>query len=432
MTTLKKFIQDTINDETLEDKSENEKELKKQLKEKEQIIIKKYPEKILFLDGEWGIGKSYYVKNILETKLALDKKYIPIRISLFGVKSIDELRDKLLNEYIKERNEKISKFFNKKYIRMWFCLIISLSLILLNYLINNFYDISSAIFSYIFSLFTNQYNENTVSYMKVFGDFLNYFHFIPEIYLWILFLYHLPLTGNILSYLDNKYFGTNIALQKVAINKLFLPKRYILIFDDIERVSEDFNLEELFGLLNDLRENKGFNIIVIGNEIELQKNKSYKGKKQNYYEKIEFQKIPFEYTKKRYKNLKEYCLKQNNISGEYKTQLSKYIDNCINNAISDRYSTGGQHINNLRIIKNLIMTIINFKEIVAKKEKINKDENKIKTGISKILAIYLIKKFRVSSSYTPSNFLPFSDRDFDNIAYFIPEIKEEYVEKALK
>lgn len=76
------------------------------------------------------------------------------------------------------------------------------------------------------------------------------------------------------------------------------------------------------------------------------------------------------------------------------------------------------------------MTIINFEEIVARKEKINKDETKIQIGISKILTIYLHKIFKISD--IPSTFLPFSDKDRNNIPDFIPEIKEEYVEKALK
>lgn len=112
MTTLQKFIQDIINSKELDDIEINEKHLKEQLKEFDKIILSKKPEKVLFLDGPWGIGKSYYVKNILETKLKLDKKYTPIRVSLFGLRSIDELKDKLLNEYIKERNEKILKWFN--------------------------------------------------------------------------------------------------------------------------------------------------------------------------------------------------------------------------------------------------------------------------------------------------------------------------------
>lgn len=428
MTTLQKFIQDTINDETLEDKSENEKELKNQLKEKEQIVIREYPEKILFLDGEWGIGKSYYVKNILETKLALDKNYVPIKISLFGVKSIDELKDKLLNEYIKERNEKIAKIF-----KGWWCFIlclISVLYIIANYWMNEFCDISTARFSYIFSLFTNQCNKNIVGYIKVFGDFLNYFHFIPEIYLWLVFLSKIPVTKtkNIISYIDHKYFGTNIALQKVAINKLFSPKRYILIFDDIERVSIE-NIQELIGFINDLRENKGFNIIVIGNEKQLKDKNTW----EKSYEKIEFQKIEFHYTKKRYENLKKYCLKQSIFTNKDKIKLSKKIDQYIANSISASPATiGGTliNVNNLRILKNLIMTIINFEEIVARKEKINKDETKIQIGISKILTIYLHKIFKISD--IPSTFLPFSDKDRNNIPDFIPEIKEEYVEKALK
>lgn len=377
------------------------------------------------MDGPWGIGKSYYVKNILETKLKLDRKYTPIRISLFGLRSIDELKDKLLNEYIKERNEKISKIFNFKYIRTWFYLIISLSLILLNYLMNSFCNISSLEYSYIFKIFTNQCNNNTPNYIKVFGDILNYFHFIPEIYLWLYFLSKLPITKHFTDYIDHKYFGTSSALQKTEMKKLFPPERNILIFDDIERELTN-NIKELLSFLNDLRENKGFNIIVIGNENELNGDDNYI----KNYEKLEFQKIQFEYTQKRYENLKEYCLKQRNISGEGKIKLSKDIDRYISFASRIYYGYMRVNLVNLRIIKNMILSIINIEKQIFSKNIITTDD-KLSNLVENVLCKYMGKR-EIIGRYRTINYPVLSEEELKEISDSIPEIKKEYVERALK
>jgi len=52
----------------------------------------------LIIDGEYGIGKTYFYKELASPelkKIALPtnetKKYRPIYISLFGLKSIDEI-----------------------------------------------------------------------------------------------------------------------------------------------------------------------------------------------------------------------------------------------------------------------------------------------------------------------------------------------------
>ena len=39
----------------------------------------------LLIDGKWGSGKTYYVKNILIPLIEKDKKYKPIYISLNGL-----------------------------------------------------------------------------------------------------------------------------------------------------------------------------------------------------------------------------------------------------------------------------------------------------------------------------------------------------------
>lgn len=57
----------------------------------------------LMITGDWGIGKTYYFKNTLESQIGLtptftnnNKKYKPLLISLFGLKSIEEVQTEIL------------------------------------------------------------------------------------------------------------------------------------------------------------------------------------------------------------------------------------------------------------------------------------------------------------------------------------------------
>jgi len=57
----------------------------------------------LFITGDWGIGKTYYLKNSLRETIGEtpafsnnEKKYRPVLISLFGLKSIEEIQLEIL------------------------------------------------------------------------------------------------------------------------------------------------------------------------------------------------------------------------------------------------------------------------------------------------------------------------------------------------
>ncbi|MEA3480410.1 MAG: hypothetical protein U9R65_00455 [Pseudomonadota bacterium] len=54
---------------------------------------------MLFLDGHWGVGKTFYVKNTLKPYLesAYDASYKSCYLSLYGVSSLDDFKDRLLS-----------------------------------------------------------------------------------------------------------------------------------------------------------------------------------------------------------------------------------------------------------------------------------------------------------------------------------------------
>lgn len=59
----------------------------------------------LMINGAWGCGKTYFIKNTLESKIGeiscpnkKNQKYKQIYVSLYGVSSIDEIRDRIFYE----------------------------------------------------------------------------------------------------------------------------------------------------------------------------------------------------------------------------------------------------------------------------------------------------------------------------------------------
>ena len=88
-------------------------------------IMKNYLKKstyshAIMLDGEWGSGKTYFVKNILIPMIKADTKIerTPVYVSLYGVKDTEELGSSLFLALIETRAENIgskgaSNFFSK-------------------------------------------------------------------------------------------------------------------------------------------------------------------------------------------------------------------------------------------------------------------------------------------------------------------------------
>ena len=81
--------------------------MKQQINEIVEYYLSNDTNHALMISGDWGVGKTYYFKNILRKKIAetstyavQQKKYRPILISLFGLKSIEEIQSEIfLNIY---------------------------------------------------------------------------------------------------------------------------------------------------------------------------------------------------------------------------------------------------------------------------------------------------------------------------------------------
>jgi hypothetical protein len=152
----------------------------------------------LMITGEWGVGKTYYFKKNLSSKIKdthvfkdHQKRYKPVLISLFGLKSIEEIQVEILLA--------------------------------------------------LYPIFkTSKFKLGaTVGKILIKG------------------LLHLKGLGE---------YGNLVEEIKVDKKSLINIEELVLCFDDLERISQDLNLEELIGYINSLVEAYNAKILIIANE----------------------------------------------------------------------------------------------------------------------------------------------------------------------
>lgn len=64
----------------------------------------------LLVTGDWGCGKTYFFKNHLFGKIQETTSFIPIMVSLFGIKELRELPERVLYAYLDKVGKNISSF----------------------------------------------------------------------------------------------------------------------------------------------------------------------------------------------------------------------------------------------------------------------------------------------------------------------------------
>lgn len=157
----------------------------------------------VIISGDYGIGKTFYfknklfplVRNINVPNSENEEKYRPILISLFGIKSVEEIQKQIFLELfplLKNKGVKIASDIGKSLLKVF-----------------SGVDIEQ---------YVNDADTST-------SDIINY-------------------------------------------NKL------LLCFDDIDRKSDDLQIKELFGFINNLVENSNTKVIIIANEDVLRKEES--------------------------------------------------------------------------------------------------------------------------------------------------------------
>lgn len=175
------------------------------------------------VSGDWGIGKTHYYRNSLQTFISnqpvysnQNKNYKPIYISLFGLKSIEDIATKIVFDLYQ------SKLFNKYFKYRWF----------------------------------KRKLRITSSILKIsLRGFLN-FHRL----------------GNTNDYLTDI---TELGSDVLDSSEL------VICFDDLERKDSSLNIEDLTGYINSLVD-EGIKVLLISNDDLLQNEPTYK----NFKEKI--------------------------------------------------------------------------------------------------------------------------------------------------
>ena len=169
-------------------------------------------ESAIMIDGEWGSGKTYFIKNVLMEKYS-NILYIP----LYGIKDIAGIDEAICNEVIKKKFDcKLVKFCKKnKFMKIIF------------WPFKKIADLFNLLKKFVY------YISNKLLKLKLGVD---------------------------LSEIKKKDFVG-------IINQTTKLKDYILIFDDLERCS--INIEDVLGYINNLVEHKNVKSIIVTNEKEI-------------------------------------------------------------------------------------------------------------------------------------------------------------------
>jgi hypothetical protein len=174
----------------------------------------------LMITGEWGVGKTYYYKNILRHQIKdtptfedNSKKYKPILVSLFGLKSVEEIQTEIflsLYPILKNKTVKLGASIGKSLIK-------------------------------------------GIIHLKNLGE---YYDYVSEVEVdkgdWIRF------------------------------------RELVICFDDLERLSENLNIEEFIGYANSLVENENVKVLIIANENKIERHNYYALKEKVVGNSIEF------------------------------------------------------------------------------------------------------------------------------------------------
>lgn len=176
----------------------------------------------LMLTGEWGCGKTYLIDNILSPQL--NESHIMIRISLFGMETVDDLKNEMKRKWfyaLAEEKQPVSGLGKKL--------------------------------------------DECGNRLKKFAN--NGKDLLPEPFK--------SIASGVLS-LD--------VLDFVKIEPYMGKKKVILVFDDLERAN--ISTGDLLGCINDYCENLHINTIVVANEEKIKSDDSDKIKYSEIKEKI--------------------------------------------------------------------------------------------------------------------------------------------------
>lgn len=192
----------------------------------------------LMISGGWGKGKTYHIDHVVIPKLKNDNNYKPIKVSLFGIQNINDISERIIEEYINSYPDALPKDKKQKLAFLW--------------------------------------HKHVKRYKEGFDKITSINDTADAI---------------------NKA-GTFI-LSSIGLFKYSVPKEKTIIFlDDIERAIHNIDITLLLGYINGLVEQQGYNVIVIANHDHISSTVKDKGNtkdnKIEFEEKVDGESIEFE------------------------------------------------------------------------------------------------------------------------------------------
>lgn len=182
----------------------------------------------LLINGTWGSGKTYYIKNYLNSRIN-NNEYIKIYFSLYGMQKLEDIDSCIIESYFKAFDEMV-EFNNlniEKYYRDYG---------FGNFVINKFQYIYDQFF------YHNIKSRKYYKFLKYLPDYIK-FEFLN---------------------FDFKVLKDNL---KFKISQISKESKVLLVIDDFERSKIDF--VEVLGYINNMVEHYKYKVIIIANEEQL-------------------------------------------------------------------------------------------------------------------------------------------------------------------
>lgn len=167
----------------------------------------------LMVSGEWGCGKTYHIEKVIIPTLR-QEGWNPVKVSLFGIESVNEIPLRIADNYKRaesDKGERTEKEKNKSRLCGW----------------------------------GKEKVGKVVAKGAQFASSISWLESFVDV---------------------NTLVGNNSGL----LYKLIPTENTVIILDDIERVINTIDVHTLLGVINDLVEQRGYKVIVIANNSDMQ------------------------------------------------------------------------------------------------------------------------------------------------------------------
>lgn len=285
----------------------------------------------LMISGAWGLGKTYYINNVLNDKL-IAKDYYPIKISLFGLSKVDSLERRVTENFLKLYGEERLLPVAKQ---------------------------DEIITSKIAKL------ASKMNLTKGSQDIRNIADFIPFLGQYV-----------DVSRIIDAY--TNLCMHRLPKDKL------VLIFDDLERAVKTIEPHLLLGVINNLMESSKYKVILIAND-------SYFNKKAEDY--LDFKEKVIERTLVFQQDMKAVYTKLIGDSDKefHQLMLEENFFNIVNPdaLINNKAIELQENLHNIRILKFAISNYRTLFEALRSSIKVELDDSNFKNFLCSLWALTL-------------------------------------------